>query len=57
MAVMNDPLGTLDCGVEGCGKCDTCRYLEFLEHAAAVGIQAVREPNMEAYLKVMGYDG
>lgn len=25
-----------DCGAEGCAECDVCRYLNHLEHAAAV---------------------
>jgi hypothetical protein len=26
-----------DCGEDGCGECDVCRYLNHLEYAAACG--------------------
>ena len=44
-----------DCGPDGCGECDVCRYLDFLEWAGAVGkpdgstIQ--RNEPLEAYLR------
>lgn len=48
--------GLTDCGPDGgCGECDVCRYLDHLEHAAAVstpGLHMTIETNkrIEAYL-------
>lgn len=43
-----------DCGDEGCGECDVCTYLDFLEWCGQVGsgVPSVieRDGNIEAYL-------
>ena len=42
-----------DCGEEGCGKCDVCKYLAFLEWASSVATEDMtiqRDADMEAYL-------
>ena len=40
-----------DCGEEGCGECEVCRYLDHLEHASMVGVRPDRDPRLEAYLR------
>ena len=43
-----------DCGDEGCGECDVCAYLDFLEWAGQVsgGVPSMidRNGNIEAHL-------
>lgn len=42
-----------DCGDEGCGECDVCRYLGFLDMAAAVappGYKISRNKAVEKHL-------
>ena len=44
----------IDCGDEGCGECQMCRYLNFLEWAGQVsgGVPSViqRNPKLDAIL-------
>lgn len=42
-----------DCGTDGCGECDVCLYLEFLEYAGQVapaGSTIERNPEIEKHL-------
>jgi hypothetical protein len=42
-----------DCGEEGCGECDVCKYLAFLEWAESVATDDMtiqRDADMEAYI-------
>lgn len=41
-----------DCGEEGCGQCDVCRYLNFLEWCGQVssGGTIERNPEIEKHL-------
>jgi hypothetical protein len=49
---MNEPIS--DCGADGCGECDVCRYLDFLEWCGQVssGVPHTIERNaaIEAHL-------
>jgi hypothetical protein len=44
-----------DCGDEGCGECQVCRYLNFLEWAGQVGggvdSKIERNAELDAYIK------
>ena len=43
-----------DCGSDGCGVCEVCIYLAFIEWASSVdceGATIERNPEMEKYLK------
>lgn len=50
-----------DCGPDGCGECDVCRYLNFIEWAGNVGkpdgSTIERNAEMEAYLQHTYPDG
>lgn len=49
--VMSKPI--TDRGQDGCGECDVCRYLDFLEWAGQVapaGSTIERNPEIEKYL-------
>lgn len=42
-----------DCGQEGCGECDVCRYLAFLEEANSVapaGSVIQRDAELDRYI-------
>jgi len=42
-----------DCGQDGCGKCDVCRYLAFIEEAQSVapeGSIIQRDSELEKYI-------
>lgn len=47
-----------DCDGDGCGECEVCEYLAWLEMAQNTGMPAgstiQRDPRMDAYLKWRG---
>lgn len=43
-----------DCDGDGCGECDVCEYLDFIEYAEAVappGSRIIRDREIEKILK------
>ena len=43
-----------DCGEEGCGECEVCKHLDFLDWAYSVapaGSTIERKPEIDKYLK------
>ena len=46
------PKPITDCGQDGCGECDVCRYLDFLEWCGQVasGGTIQRNPEIEKHL-------
>ena len=55
MARTKQPKAVSDCGEDGCGECDVCRYLNFLEWCGQVAPRDVpstieRNVMIEAHL-------
>ncbi len=48
----------IDCGDDGCGECQMCRYLDFLEYVRNVGgsvpHHVERNPRLDAILEKKG---